>query len=118
MNALQGIAGLDASKGLAQCNRNPKLYVSLLGKFVKAQEQTIDNIRKAMADGDAETAQRLSHTLKSLCATLGAEPAYLLMLEIEHAVRDGRAADDIESMLGPASVQLKTLFASLRAALA
>ena len=118
MNALQGIVGLDASKGLTRCNRNPKLYVSLLGKFVKAQEHTLDNIRQAMADGDAESAQRLTHTLKGLCATLGAEPTHLMMVDIEQALREGRGADDIESLLEPASAELTTLFASLRAALA
>ena len=82
MNTLQAIAGLDTSRGLTLCNHNAKLYVSLLGKFVKAQKHTLDNIRQAMADGDPDTAQRLAHTLKSLCATLGAEPARLTMLEI------------------------------------
>ena len=117
MNSLQAIAGLDTNRGLTLCNRNLKLYVSLLGKFVKAQKHTLDNIRQAMADGDPDTAQRLAHTLKSLCATLGAEPAHLTVLGIEQAVREGQDAAFIESLLEPATVQLETLFASLRTTL-
>jgi len=115
--ALHEIVGLDASRGLTQCNRNPKLYVSLLGKFVKAQEHTLENIRQALADGDAGTAQRLAHTLKGLCASMGAEPLRQTLLEIEQAVREGRNTDDIEGLIVPASAELTTLFASLRGAL-
>ena len=117
VSALQRIQGLDATKGITQCNRNPKLYVSLLGKFVKAQEHTLENIRQALTDADADTAQRLAHTLKGLCASLGAEPLRLTMQEIEQAVRESCDADIIENLLQPAECQLKTLFASLRVAL-
>ena len=70
VSALQRIQGLDATKGITQCNRNAKLYVSLLGKFVKAQEHTLENIRQALANADADTAQRLAHTLKGLLSLI------------------------------------------------
>ena len=117
MNSLQAVAGLDTNRGLTLCNRNPKLYVSLLGKFVKAQEHTLETIRQALANADVDTAQRLAHTLKGLCASLGAEPLRLTMQEVEQAVRESWDADIIENLLQPAEGQLKTLFASLQVAL-
>ena len=113
--ALRGVDGLDVAQGLSLSNHNAALYVSMLGKFVQSQEHSLENLGKALANGDADTAERLAHTLKGLSASLGAGPLRQCASDIEQAVHAGRQTSDIESLLEPASTQLKKLIASLRA---
>jgi HPt (histidine-containing phosphotransfer) domain-containing protein len=113
--ALHGVAGLDTHRGLSLSNHNATLYVAMLGKFVKSQEHTIENIRQALADADNGTAERLAHTLKGLSASLGAEPLHQVLSEIEQAVHVGRDITTFARLLDSASAQLHALITDLRA---
>jgi CheY-like chemotaxis protein len=113
--ALRRIDGLDAMRGLGLSNHNAALYVAMLGKFVKSQEHAIENIQKALADADTDTAERLAHTLKGLSASMGAEPLSHCASDIEQAMHSGKQTSEIESLLEPAHTQLKKLITSLRA---
>jgi CheY-like chemotaxis protein len=114
LNALRKIDGLDVSRGLELANKNAALYVAMLGKFVKSQERTLEDIHDALAVANRATAERLAHTLKGLTATVGAESLHLLMAQIEQAIHEGSDVEAIEGLLEPASTQLQTLVADLR----
>jgi two-component system sensor histidine kinase/response regulator len=115
LNALHGIAGLDTARGLGLSNHNAALYVAMLGKFVKSQEHTMEDIRQALADADTGTAERLAHTLQGLSASIGAEPLHQSMSGIEQAVHRGSDMESITRLLEPAGAQLQALIADLRA---
>jgi signal transduction histidine kinase/CheY-like chemotaxis protein len=115
LTALRGIRGLDANRGLSLSNHNAALYVSLLGKFVKSQEHTLENIRQALANADSGTAERLAHTLKGLSASLGAEPLHQTLSDIEQAVHLGQDIATFAQALDSASAQLHALINDLRA---
>jgi signal transduction histidine kinase/CheY-like chemotaxis protein len=113
--ALRTVEGLDADRGLGLSNHNASLYLAMLGKFVKSQEHTVEDIRQAMAAADTGTAERLAHTLKGLAASIGAEPLRQSMSDIEQAVHTDRETESIIVLLEPARVQLQALISALRA---
>ena len=115
LKALQGIQGLDAQRGLSLSNHNASLYVAMLGKFVKSQEHSIEDIRQALVDSDAGRAERLAHTLKGLSASMGAQPLQQSMSDLEQALHEGRDAATLARLIEPASAQLQTLVKDLRA---
>ena len=115
LQALHRIQGLDASRGLSLSNHNAALYVAMLGKFVKSQEHTLENIRQALADADPGTAERLAHTLKGLSASMGAEPLHQVLSDIEQAVHTGQNVASFARLLDSASTQLHALITALRA---
>jgi CheY-like chemotaxis protein len=114
LNALRDVHGLDAQRGLGLSNDNAALYVRMLGMFVKSQEHTVEGIRQALANADPATAERLAHTLKGLCASIGAESLHQLLAEIEQAVHQGSALAEFALQLERASIQLQTLITDLR----
>ncbi|WBY03281.1 response regulator [Ramlibacter tataouinensis] len=82
-----GIAGLDAVRGLAIASGNHKLYRTILARFVKGQSNVPARIHEALATGDLPVAERLAHTLKGVCANIGAEEVRQLAASLEDALR-------------------------------
>ena len=113
LNALRDIPGLDVTQGLSLSNHQGALYVALLGKFAKSQENCLERIRQALTEADSATAERLAHTLKGLCASIGAEPLRQQMADIEQALNQGQDPAQIARLLESASTPLKTLIAHL-----
>ncbi len=81
------IAGLDYALGLQRTIGNRKLYLSLLGKFVKGQKHAAAAIRTALEEGDRETAERLAHTVKGSAGNIGAREIQVLAESVELAIR-------------------------------
>jgi two-component system sensor histidine kinase/response regulator len=115
LNELRDIHGLDANRGLSLSNFNAPLYLTMLGKFVKSQARTVDDIGQALANADTDTAERLAHTLKGLSASIGAMPLHESMSDIEQALHEGQTAAVVTRLLAPAGVQLQALVAHLSA---
>lgn len=61
--------------------------------FDTSLERGLQQIRSAVAHGDAATIGSLAHTLKSSSASVGALALSARCAEVERAVRDGRLAD-------------------------
>jgi two-component system sensor histidine kinase/response regulator len=115
LSALRNIQGLDVTRGLSLSNQNARLYVTMLGKFVKSQVHAVEDIRQALGKADVDTAERLAHTLKGLSASVGAEPLQQSMSDIEEAVHVGQDTASITALLEPAATQLQALVTDLRA---
>ena len=115
LEALRGVAELDLGQGLGFANHNASLYLTLLAKFVKSQEQSAQAIEQALRDGDAATAERLAHTLKGLAASLGAWPLSQSALELEKALHNAVDAKELERLLCAAQQRLQVLVSGLRA---
>lgn len=94
---LPEIAGLDTNGGLLRVAGNKRLYRKLLLQFAEEYAGAAELAGKALADGDAETAGRLAHTVKGVAANLGAGAVQAASAELEKAIRES---------LGPASIEL------------
>lgn len=80
---LFSLPGVDVEQGLVYLNQNTKLYRRFITKFRNTHADFTERYRNALAQGDKKTAERLAHTLKSVCATLGAENIRTPSLKLE-----------------------------------
>ncbi len=80
-------------------------------KFLK--DPSFDTLKKALAEGDAETAFRAAHTLKGVCQNLGFESLYRPAFELTEKLR-GRSFAGTE----PLFREVEKKYAALTAALA
>ncbi len=110
----EGIAGLDVNNGLTRMMGKKPLYVAMLRKYVAGQSPCIRNIRDALDAGDRATAQRLAHTLKGVSGTIGATQIPALADAVEHAIRDGRGQEAIDSLLDDLDGPLAKLMGELQ----
>ena len=115
LKALRGVQGLDVDQGLGLSNHNSALYLSMLGKFVKSQEQAVVLIQQALVQSDGATAERLAHTLKGLAASMGAEPLGAAAAALEQALQAGADPQQVERLIAPTQRQLDALVRALRA---
>jgi len=79
---------IDMDIGLKQIGGNKELYLKLLEEFIQENKHVANHIKKALKRNDKETAVRLVHSLKGLCATLGAKGLNLTVMALEAAIRD------------------------------
>jgi CheY-like chemotaxis protein/HPt (histidine-containing phosphotransfer) domain-containing protein len=107
------IDGLDMASGLRRVLGKKPLYLSMLHKFVAGQKSAIPEIAKALDDNLPDIAQRLAHTLKGTCASIGASGLQQLTETIETAIMERRPRDEIDARLGELAKPLETLIAEL-----
>jgi two-component system sensor histidine kinase/response regulator len=112
-----GIAGLDTQRGLRRVVGKQALYLDLLARFSHTQDQVPAQIRGALAQGDAERARRLAHTLRGLAGNLGAEALQAQAAAVEDGIAANAAPPVLESALQGLAALLDPLVAALRAAL-
>jgi len=82
----QSRALLDSRAALARVNGDQGTYRRLLQRFLKTHVEDVRSIGAARAQGDAERARQIAHTLASAAANIGASQLQ-------------RAAQGLESML-------------------
>jgi HPt (histidine-containing phosphotransfer) domain-containing protein len=85
--AVTDIEGLDARVGLSHASGNADLYLQLLKRFVKSQEHTGADLLRLVHTGDAQTAERMAHTVRGVAGNLGAAPLQELAQQLESALR-------------------------------
>jgi signal transduction histidine kinase/CheY-like chemotaxis protein/putative methionine-R-sulfoxide reductase with GAF domain len=113
---LPGIAGVDAVDGLRRVGGNERLYRAMLRQYAEDQADTPTALRAALAAGDAETAERLAHTLKGVSATLGIKPVSEAAGVVEDRIRHDKL-DGIEDDLAALEQATGAVIAGIRAAL-
>jgi CheY-like chemotaxis protein len=104
-----GIEGLDVVNGLHRLLGKKPLYLSLLRKFVVGQKSVVVDIKLALRDNSWDKAELLVHTLKGVCASIGATSVQSLAEDLEAAVRARRTRMEIDALLD----QLKGPLANL-----
>ena len=93
------IDGIDVKSALKRTGGNRKRYETLLRRFAQQQAGTVDGIRKALAMGDAATAERAAHSLKGAAGTLGAGALSEAAARTETAIKAGQGIDTALSSL-------------------
>jgi signal transduction histidine kinase/DNA-binding response OmpR family regulator len=90
----------------------PEFVADLLGTFLDEAGAMLDDLDRAIVDGDGETLRRTAHTLKSNTATFGAVPLSETCRELEAIARTGiltgasEVAGRVRSLYAEASVVL------------
>jgi two-component system sensor histidine kinase/response regulator len=111
------IDGLDAKDGETRVMGNRKLYVKLLRQFVAQQGSALEQIAAALAKGETQVAERLAHTLKGVAGSIGAKAVQAAAATLEQMIREGAAAEDVETARQRTLTVLEPLVAALRSAL-
>ncbi|MBF0375987.1 MAG: response regulator [Desulfamplus sp.] len=79
--------GINTELGLSRVNGNKKLYINLLTKFHRDNQNIIQEILKAVEQNNQELAVRLSHTIKGVAGTIGAEEVQAIAGRLEADLR-------------------------------
>ena len=87
-NLPDSLPGLDIEAGVRKVGGNAVLYTKLLQDFLMDHKEDIPAIHKAIELQDFATAQRLSHTLKGVGATIGANDLQRTAERLESAFKD------------------------------
>jgi len=108
------VPGIDTATALKRTGGNRKRYESLLQRFADSQSHALDDIRAALANNDASTAQRLAHSLKGAAANLGASALAEVAAVAEAAIDSNQS---ITPALESLSRSLDKTIAAIRTAL-
>jgi two-component system sensor histidine kinase/response regulator len=108
------ILGIDTASALKRTGGNPRRYESLLRKFAQSSANGVQEIRTALAVGDATTAARAAHSLKGSAANLGAASLAEVAAKAEAALT--RRAG-IENALSDLASALEETVAAIQTAL-
>ncbi len=93
------IPGLDIKGGLRRVLGKTDMYLSLLHKYVDSHKDDISKLERLLGSGDYETGERLIHTLKGVSGTIGALEIQEMAAEIEIALHERKALNDVLPML-------------------
>jgi two-component system sensor histidine kinase/response regulator len=116
-DALDLIEGLDIKAGLRRVLNKRTSYENLLRRFIDGQANAVSLIRNQLEAGQHEDAQRTAHTLKGVSGTIGAGLLQERAAVVEHAVKAGQGASDIEAALIDVREELDRLISAISAAL-
>ncbi|MBF0159693.1 MAG: CHASE domain-containing protein [Magnetococcales bacterium] len=115
---LPEMAGINSHLGLQHVDHRRSLYWDLLAKFNQRQSRAAAAIRTALEQQEWDTAERLSHTLKGLAATIGAEQLQQLAKQLEGAIHRADAPADCFQLLEQVAGELGRVCHSIEQALA
>jgi two-component system sensor histidine kinase/response regulator len=113
---LTAIAGVEIADGLHRVGGNQRLYRAMLRQYAEDQADTPTALRAALAAGDAKTAERLTHTLKGVSATLGIKRPSETAAVVEDRIRHDRL-EGIDDDLMALEEATATVIAAIRTAL-
>ena len=111
------IEGLDARVGLSRASGNAELYIQLLKRFVKSQEHAGADLLRLVNTGDAQTAERMAHTLRGVAGNLGAADLQERAHELESALRHASPLPELLDRAQALGRSLERLRQALRRAL-
>ncbi len=114
---LRDVAGLDVSMGLRLVAQREGLYLRLLQRFVEEHADAPAKIAAAQGRGDAESAERIAHTLKGVAAQIGAQALQESAASLEAALRSGAPLMQQQALREQTALLLELLVRDLRARL-
>jgi HPt (histidine-containing phosphotransfer) domain-containing protein len=110
------VAGIDSRAGVAAMMGDSTLYIHLLRMFRDRERNFAERFRAARARGDAATATRMAHDLKSVSGSLAVTEVNRAACVLERACFDGDTDErfetllrDVERPLGSVIVELNAL---------
>ncbi|MCL2851407.1 MAG: ATP-binding protein [Defluviitaleaceae bacterium] len=73
---------------------DPELVAVIRADFIKTQSNAMEEINRAIANGDIKTAHRLAHSLKGMAGLLNEQPLAKAAQEAEHIMKRGAVPED------------------------
>ncbi|MFU2487894.1 response regulator [Thauera sp. WH-1] len=107
------LPGIDQAQGLHHAGDNPALYAHMLQLFVSGQHDALARFHTALAAGDRDAASRIAHTLKSVAASIGAQPLSASAQALESACRAGAPDHDLAPLAAAVDAALGPLLQAL-----
>jgi HPt (histidine-containing phosphotransfer) domain-containing protein len=92
---LYEIRGLEVQAALTMLLDRKEFYLQLLHRFCNERIDVGLKIRMDMENGRHESAMRHFHSMKSLAATIGATPLQNISANLEQALQDGIAYEEL-----------------------
>jgi two-component system sensor histidine kinase/response regulator len=86
------LPGIAYAKGLALCLGAPDRFEKRLKRFIQIIANPAEEIRSALARGDAGTAHRSAHSMVSAAGMIGAEDLAAQALELQEVLGEGEPA--------------------------
>jgi HPt (histidine-containing phosphotransfer) domain-containing protein len=96
---LTNIPGLNPTQGIAAVKQNPARYQQLLHMFADAHRGDIAEIKRLLEQENSRAAQQLTHELKGVAATLGAEGIAELTGALDQVLRKEAAPAACDRLL-------------------
>ena len=112
---LADLPGIDTPLGLAGIGGNAVLYRKLLCMFRDRESDFASRFNAARAHGDAPTALRMAHDLKSTAATLAVHGVQEAASALEEACDRSADAEDIDVLMQNLAERLEPVVAALQA---
>jgi len=108
---------IDKAAGLQVANGNKALYVKLLGRFIKGQNDFVERFTASIARQDKEESTRFVHTLKGSAGNIGAKLLQASAEPLERACTqvDSVSESEIESLLTNTEGELNKVLNELSA---
>jgi two-component system sensor histidine kinase/response regulator len=107
-------SGLDTQLGLRHAGGNLRLYSQLLRRFASDFSGFATRVESMLANENWDAAEREAHTLKGLCATLGASAIHPLAAGLEKAIL-ARNRDSVVEKLAGTGVAVDAMTSALHA---
>ena len=111
---LDALPGIDSAAALAGMLGNQTLYRRLLAMFRDRERDFVVRFRAARASGDAATATRLAHDLKSVAGTLGAQGVNRAAAALEAACTTHGGEAEIDRLVDTVAERLDPVIAGLQ----
>jgi len=96
---LTGLDGVNLDAGLSIVRGNLAKYAKLLKMFVDGHGHDVALLRQYLEEGKMEEANRLSHTLKGVAATLGLDVIHSKAVALDLAIHSGQPIEVILAQL-------------------
>ncbi len=105
--------GMSVTVGLSRLGNNKTLYLKIVDKFQRDFIHSAEEIEKALEKNDAESAQRLAHSIRGVSGNIGALDVQNAAEDLETAIRDNRI-DRVQDLIAEFKKHLDIALASMR----
>ena len=106
------IQGIDVPLGIRRFANKWDFFKRLLERFYDDHTDFEEQLEKALADNDHETAGRMLHSFKGISGTIASQKLYPMAIELEKAFKEKRA--DFEKLKKETMKELRSLLEELK----
>jgi len=107
------LPGVDVKQGIRQIGGNSALFFKLLSDLFADHQNDVVLIRKAVENGDFDTAQRLAHTLKGVGGTIGAMELNKHAEQLEELFKS-KELETLDSLMESFEDSMETVMSGLK----
>nr|WP_281385279.1 response regulator [Roseateles oligotrophus] len=111
------LPGVDMVLGLSLAGDNTETYLEMFRIFMRNQGNLAAQLGNALRQGDMQSAERLAHSSKSVCGSLGATKLQEHAHRLEQAIRAGQSSESIQALVRALLEPLHALIEALQRSL-